>query len=225
MRAMKAIGADGAFIGLPLWQTPTIENSVQFFAELGQALPDMPIKIYANRRFFKSEFPTEFWAGVGQKAPTVIACKISYGMDHLTEDLEVAGHQINFIPGSGAQGYYAYKKAGRKMTAMWATGATMGPEPLVALMDAILAEDEKRIAEIDADLKSLPPSIPEGERPGFDNYNTEAEKRRSNAAGYAKVGPPRTPYRTMPEHWKRQADEHGKAWAEMRKKYMKVPQA
>src|SRR5712692_11004798 len=33
MRGLKDVGADGAFVGLPLWQTPTIENAVQFYAD------------------------------------------------------------------------------------------------------------------------------------------------------------------------------------------------
>src|SRR5713226_10733348 len=90
MRGLKDIGADGAFLGLPLWQTPTLENSVQFFADLGEAIPDLPIMIYANAMFFKSQFPTEFWAGVAQKAPTVITTKIAYSLDHYPQDLEVA---------------------------------------------------------------------------------------------------------------------------------------
>jgi trans-o-hydroxybenzylidenepyruvate hydratase-aldolase len=223
MKLMKAAGADGAFSGLPLWQTPTNENAVQYFTELGEAMPDMPLILYANRRFFKSEFPNEFWALLAKKAPTVIATKVSYGTEHLKEDLDVAGHQINFLVGVGKQGYEAYKKAGRKMTAGWSTGVNMGPEPLVAMMDAIIKEDEKRIDEIAADMRTVPPMQPPDDRIGFDHYNTEAEKLRAEAAGYIKTGPSRTPYRTMPEVWRQHAIAHGKGWAELRKKYMKVP--
>src|SRR5712692_10502572 len=53
MRALQGVGADGAFLGLPLWQTPTIDNAVQFFADLGEAAPDIPIMVYANPMFFK----------------------------------------------------------------------------------------------------------------------------------------------------------------------------
>ncbi len=222
MKIMKSVGADGAFSGLPLWQTPTIENSVQYFAELGEAMPDMPIIVYANRRFFKSEFPTEFWAALALKAPTVIATKVSYGTDHLKEDLDVAEHQIKFLVGLGKNGYEAYKKAGRKMTAGWSTGVNMGPEPLVALMDAILKEDEKKIEDIAADMRAVPPMQPPDDRIGFDHYNTEAEKLRAHAAGYIKTGPSRTPYRTMPEIWRQHAEAHGKGWAELRKSYSKV---
>src|SRR5712692_9335916 len=83
MRGLKDVGADGAFVGLPLWQTPTIENSVRFFADLSEAVPDMPIMIYANARFFKSTFPTSFWAGVAKKAPTVVLTKMSYSHANL----------------------------------------------------------------------------------------------------------------------------------------------
>ena len=32
MKALRDVGANGAFVGLPLWQTPTPENSVHFSA-------------------------------------------------------------------------------------------------------------------------------------------------------------------------------------------------
>ena len=53
MRAFRDLGAEGAFVGLPLWQTPTMENSVRFLADLSEAVPDMPIMLYANSRVFK----------------------------------------------------------------------------------------------------------------------------------------------------------------------------
>ena len=42
--------AEGAFVGLPLWQTPTIENSVRFLTDLSEAVPEMPIMVYVNSR-------------------------------------------------------------------------------------------------------------------------------------------------------------------------------
>ena len=117
MRGLKDVGADGAFVGLPLWQTPTIENSAQFYADLGEAVPDMPILIYANARFFKSDFPTIFWERVAKKARTVVVTKMSYSHANLLDDLRVAGHQINFMPGESSI-YPAYKMARRRVTAI-----------------------------------------------------------------------------------------------------------
>jgi trans-o-hydroxybenzylidenepyruvate hydratase-aldolase len=224
MRGLKEVGADGAFVGLPLWQTPTIENAVQFYADLGQAVPDMPIMVYANSRFFKSSFPTIFWERLAKRAPTVIVTKISYGIANLLEDLRVASHRINFMPGESSV-YAAYKMAGRKITAVWSSGgAGMGPEPMVALADAILGDDSKRVEEIWEDIHSVPRGAPPGEWvAGFPQFNIQVNRYQANAAGYIQAGPSRAPYRLsdLPESWRRASDLRAKAWTDLRKKYMK----
>src|SRR5262245_17692052 len=88
MRALQLEGADGALVGLPLWQTPTLENSVQFFADLSAAVPDMPVMVYSNSWFFKSTFPPAFWSGIAERAPTVVASKNTHGFDHFLAELD-----------------------------------------------------------------------------------------------------------------------------------------
>jgi len=225
MRAFKDIGADGAFVGLPLWQTPTIENAVQFFADLSQAVPDLPIMIYSNSMFFKSLFPTPFWAGVAQKAPTVICTKLTYPYFALLDDLRVAGHQINFMPGEASTMpvYKMLRPGGVK--AVWSSGSVgMGPEPYVALTDAIMKDDEKRVDEIWKDIHSVPGHVPPGQFVNFPLYNAQVNRWAANAAGYINAGPSRAPYRLddLPDAWKRQAEASAKGWTELRKKYAKV---
>ncbi|HEX6512115.1 MAG TPA: dihydrodipicolinate synthase family protein [Chloroflexota bacterium] len=224
MRGFKEVGADACLIGLPLWQTPTLENSVQFFADLSEALPDMAVMVYANSMFFKSVFPTDFWAGVARKAPTVRLCKVSYGIEHIVQDLDAAGHAINFIVGEGNL-YEAYKKAGTRITAGWATSAGMGPEPIVALMDAILKDDADRAAQVSADIKSLPPTFPPPLefRQEFPRYNAQVNKYLGNAIGYANFGPFRAPYTDLPEEYRKQLDVLAEARKALRQKYVRVP--
>jgi trans-o-hydroxybenzylidenepyruvate hydratase-aldolase len=222
MRALRDLGADGAFVGLPLWQTPTLENSVQWYADLGEAVPDLPIMIYANAMFFKSTFPTVFWEGIARRAPTVITAKVSYGIEHLREDLEVAGHQIIFQPGQ-REIFPAYQVVGSRITAAWSTSAAMGPEPLVALMDAILRDDAQRAGEVWNDIMSLPSASPPGEHAlHFPEYNAQANRAFTNAAGYIKAGPTRAPYRDLPDNWRTQSELHAKAWAALREKYVRA---
>ena len=220
MRAFKDMGADGAFLGLPLWQTPTLENSVRYFADLGEALPDMPIMVYANAWVFKSTFPTEFWEGVARKAPTVVTCKITYSMEHLVDDVRVAGHQVAFLPRDGAA-YEAYQKIGGHITGVWSTAAGAGPEPVVALAEAIQRGDEQRIAEIARDISALRAMFP-GQEDQFFKYNAQVVKALVNASGYAKVGLPRAPYYDLPEEWRNLAERCGKGWAEFRKQFIKA---
>jgi 4-(2-carboxyphenyl)-2-oxobut-3-enoate aldolase len=103
----------------------------------------------------------------------------------------------------------------------------MGPEPCVALSAAINAGDEPRIQEIIADMRSLPRAQPprqEGDPNLFPSLNTQFEKARFRAAGFVNCGMPRAPYSDddLPDTWKASAEVHGKAWAEMRKKYIRA---
>jgi trans-o-hydroxybenzylidenepyruvate hydratase-aldolase len=224
MRGLKAVGVDGCLVGLPLWQTPTIENAVQFYADLGEALPDLAVMVYANSMYFKSVFPTEFWAGLARKAPTVTMCKVSYGVEHIVEDLDAAGQQINFIVGESNL-YDAYSKAGTRITAGWATSAGLGPEPVVALLDAILADDAAKAAEVRGDLKSLPPTFPPPAefRKEFPKYNAQINKYMGNRAGFANFGPFRAPYTDLPDDLKPHLDTVIAARKALRQKYLRVP--
>ena len=224
MRALGDLGAPGVFVGLPLWQTPTIENSVQYYGDLGEAVPDTAIMIYANPNFFKSVFPIPFWEGIGQTGRTVVITKLAGGMrggDAMPGYMKAAP-QVNFMPGQAGP-VAAYKAIGHALTTFWSSsGANMGPEPLLALWEAIQREDEKRVEEVTADLSSLPPARPEGKSDEFPLYNAQINKVVMNAAGYIHPGPTRAPYDKLPQDWLQVGIAHGKGWAEMRKKYIKA---
>lgn len=215
MQVAKSLGATAAFVGLPLWQTPTMENAVGFFADLSEAVPDMPVMVYANRFFFKFDFPVEFWQGIVAKAPTVIATKVGFPLTQ--EHLDAARRQVNFMTGEGTIGLH-YRLAPDTVTAAWATSAAMGPEPWVAFLAAVECGDDATAQQVLADIEGVPLPIPDfGD---FDKYNIQLEKARINAAGYTRCGPPRAPYRDLPPAWSEVALNNGKAWAEMRAKYV-----
>jgi trans-o-hydroxybenzylidenepyruvate hydratase-aldolase len=227
MRGLKDIGADGAFVGLPLWQTPTIKNAGNWYEHLAEAVPDMPIMIYANQNFFKTTFPTPFWREIGRRGKSVVITKISYSIANLLQDREAAP-QVNFMAGEGSI-YNAWRMTRgtpHKITTIWSSGsAGMGPEPYVALADAILRDDEQRVDEIHKDLSSLPPLFSPTPPGTFAELNVQANRYALNIAGYLKPSPTRVPYLLddMPDNWKTQVEAHAKAYMELRKKYMKAP--
>lgn len=231
MRAFKDMGADGAFIGLPLWQTPTLENSVRWFEELSQAVPDLPIMVYSNAMFFKSTFPLPFWQGVAKRAPTVITNKITSPAitEKLEEIVETTGDRISYLPQENGA-HNAWQRVGNKIRGIWSTSASMGPELSVAFSKALNANDKPRIEEIVADLRSIPPFRPPNQEDPekylqFPQLNVQAEKARFRAAGYIKCGPARSPYKDidLPEDWQACAEANGKAWAALRPKYAMAP--
>ena len=235
MRALRDLGAEGCFIGLPLWQTPTMKMQLQFYADLGEAVPDMAIMIYSNQMFFKSDFDTEFWTGIAERAPTVVTNKA--GGAGIAEHIRVAGHQVNFVPTSG--GFVAAdKEAPGKVHALWNT--TFAPEPLVAFIDAFNSGDKKRAEEIMADITSIGgvqagrmqgPAPAEGYKTfsarmlsEFASHNAQVHKVEWNASGYLPggVGPFRAPYTDFPEDWASALVDRTHDWMQMRQKYVKT---
>jgi trans-o-hydroxybenzylidenepyruvate hydratase-aldolase len=225
MKAFRDIGAEAAFVGLPLWQTPSIETQIGWFADLSAAVPDMGIMVYSNSMFFKSTFPYEFWVGVAKNAPTVITNKISSPaiMDDLEKIVEATGDRISYLPiDTAAKG--AWERVGDRIRGMWSTDAPMGPEPVVALSKAIQSNDKALIEQIHHDIESPPSFFPPNGRVTFPQVNAQAEKVRFRAAGYINCGPTRAPYleKYLPAEWKASAEANGRGWAEMRKKYVKA---
>src|SRR5437879_4138842 len=127
-----------------------MEMAVQHYATMSEAFPDFPIMIYANPRAFRFDFPPAFWRQIAEKAPTVIAAKFSEVGRYLPV-LRASQGRIKFVPVSNS--VYAFARlAPEETTTCWATSVTMGPQPSIALMDAILAADWDRAKQIADDI-------------------------------------------------------------------------
>lgn len=219
MNKVKSLGANCAYMGLPMWQTPTIEVAVQFFGDLGEAVPEMPIVLHSDPRIFKFDFPVQFWQGIGISAPTVIANVMGYGTQRMIDEMRVAAHQINFIP-SGLTAIQAHQAAPGRITALWTNSPW--PEPLVALINAIQKDDRDKIIQVRKDIgEVISYSWPEL-TDHFAMYNSQIVKTDWNLSGYQNCGPLRSPFDDLPESWIIQLKnpDRLKQWAEARKKYL-----
>ena len=222
MKAMHDLGAEGAFVGLPLWQTPTLENSVRWYQDLSEAVPDMAIMVYSNAMFFKSDFPMPFWLGVAAKAPTVITCKITTPQIPLNfmDLVRRTGDKITYMPSMGAQALMLWKIAPDHINSIWATTANAGPEPLVAYCKA-LAENDPEVAQAYLDeTATFPRHAPDFSK--FASYNVQAERMMAEYSDFMNPGPLRPPYTDVPDDWRAAGKAAGEAWAAFRKKYTKV---
>jgi dihydrodipicolinate synthase/N-acetylneuraminate lyase len=208
MRAVRDLGLDGAFVGLPLWQTPTLDNAVGFHADLSEAVPDLAVLVYANRFFFKFEYPLDFWRGIAARCPTVVACKTSFGLSD--ELIDIAGHQVAFLNGEGGLLTAAVRAFPDYPHGAWATSAAMGPGPWVAAMAALSAGERDRALQILDAIDGV--SLPVPDWTTFPQYNIQFEKARIDAAGYMRCGPPRPPYTDLPDEWRAAALSNAAAW-------------
>jgi dihydrodipicolinate synthase/N-acetylneuraminate lyase len=222
LRFLAERGAAGTLLGLPMWQPVSTTMAVKFFREVSEAFPDMAVMVYANQRAFRYSYPLEFWEGVVDQAPTVVAAKYSRPKD-LAALLEVTRGRINIVPNeSTAAGFF--EASPETTTALWATAAAMGPAPVAALMRAIQANDALRVAAISADIRSANEPVAPifGDPEIFATYNLQMEKARINAAGYCECGRCRPPYDELPDPYLQAAQECGRRWALLHERYASV---
>ena len=224
MRGLRDVGVDGALVGLPLWQTPTVRNAVGFFADLAAAVPDMAVMVYSNSWYFKFDFPLEFWTGLAAQAPTVVAAKVTHGFRNYRAEVEATAGRINMMPGDPGI-FVAWGLVGSAIDAVWSTQAALGSEPVVALLAAIRSGDAETVEGIIADFRAVPKYAPPGAMANRDHtddfarYNTQVAKYRLNVSGLIAAGPMRPPYTDLPESWKRQVELEVEGFAALRAKY------
>lgn len=218
IRFVRELGADATLLGMPMWQPLTTEGAVKYYAEVSETFSDFPLMIYANSRAFRHPFDVDFFEAVSKKAPTVMSAKGGATPSTLERALEVTGRRINFIPNEG--GAYALAEVSRETTTC-AWGATMGPHPGIALMNAITSGDMERAKQISDELHwSGDPIRPfTSSVDVFAQFNIQIEKVRMNASGYVKAGAMRPPYNYMPSDMEEASKENGRRHAELEKKY------
>lgn len=215
LRIVADSGADGTLLGLPMWQPLTTSMAVKYFSDVSTALPDLAVMAYANSRAFRYAFPVEFWEGVAQNAPTVVAAKVS-GIDGLEENVAASGGRIHFLPNEMRVAQF-HSLRPQETTACWATAASMGPRPIRSLMEAIAANDTAEIEKWNAQIswanEPVVPIIINSDV--FASYNIQLEKVRMAEAGYCRPGPVRPPYADFPEEYAEAARECGRRWQEI----------
>lgn len=219
MRFARGLGAAGTLLGLPMWQPLTLDMAVSFYERLSAAFPDFPIMVYANKRAFRFDFGTEFWRQVSRRAPTVRAAKYSRPAT-LADHVAASDGRIQFVPHQTAAYEFA-RIAPENTTACWSTMASMGPEPALAVIDAILERDWDRAEAVAADLHDATDPVRYiTDRPElFASYTIQIEKTRMKAARYCDPGPIRPPYDLMPREYVDAAEESAARWVRLRAKY------
>lgn len=215
-------GADGILLGLPMWQPLTVDMAVEYYRGVSEELPRLAIMVYGNGRAFRFSFPPEFWSRVVDAAPTLMAAKYSRPKA-LLDSLAAAKGRVHFLPHDGTVSKFA-ELSPATTTACWSTAASMGPEPVLAQMRALLSRDADALKAIAADLAWAREPIAEitSDPDLFATYNIQMEKIRIEAAGYCKAGPIRPPYNIMPEPYARCAQENARRWRQLCLKYSAI---
>lgn len=216
-RELVALGADGLFLGRPMWMALDQPAILRFYQDVAEALPGVPVVIYDNHLAFKGRIATPTYEALS-RIPQMIATK-HIGGPSLAEDLVATGSRMRVLP-IDAQWPALARRFPEEAVACWTGNTADGTEPLLALASAITARDWERADQIAADMTwAQAPMFPGGKLENFVDYNIPIAHARLEGSGLVRSGPPRPPYLFAPEgHWEG-GRETGRRWAELRRRH------
>lgn len=216
-RGLMAAGADGLFLGRPMWMSLDPQAIVRYYADIAEALPGVPLIVYDNQFAFKAKIDTPTYASLSRN-PSVIGAK-HIGGPAMADDLKAVEGRMRILPLDTQWGALA-RAHPEEATACWSGNAADGPEPLTALASAIAARDWARVDAITARMAwAQAPMFPGGKLENFVDYNIPIAHARLAGSGFVKSGPPRPPYIFAPEGHLAGGRETGRRWASLRAEF------
>ena len=222
-RVFRDMGAQGLFLGRPMWCQLSDEMIYHFYRDVADALPDMNQFLYDNPDAFKGKISTRCYGDLA-KIPQMVASKYrsvlaAVTADNLVADLKAVKGKIKLLPHDG-DWYYAARWFPEEIDGCWSSGVAAGPEPVMALKRAVNEKDWPMAKQIAEDIYwAYEKFMPQGSFVAFHIYNIGIQKARFDEAGYIKAGPALPPYHVIPPHILEDARESGRRWKTLRPKY------
>ena len=213
-RGLVALGADGLFLGRPMWMSLDPKDIVRFYADVAEALPGVPVIVYDNQFAFKAKIDTDTYAALS-RIPGIVATK-HIGGPSIAEDVRAVAGRIRVLP-VDAQWAALARDFPDDVVACWSGNVADGPEPLVVLAEAVAAREWDRADHICGRMAWAQSAMfPGGKLENFVDYNVPIARARLEGSGLVTSGPPRPPYLYAPEgHWEG-GRETGRRWARLR---------
>lgn len=213
-RTLIEMGADGLFLGRPMWMSLDQQDIVRFYADVAEALPGIKLIVYDNQFAFKAKIETATYAALSRN-DAIVATK-HIGGPAIADDLRAVAGRMRVLPvdAQWAALAHAFPEAA---VACWSGNVADGPEPLIALAGAVARGDWARAEHICARLAwAQAPMFPGGKLENFVDYNVPIARARLQGSGLVQSGPPRPPYLHAPEtHWEG-GRETGRRWKTLR---------
>lgn len=211
---LHELGIRGVFLGRPMWSSLGPDALYSYYSSIADAFPEMAFVLYDNSEAFKGPIPTPIYAQLA-KIQQVIGVKYIALTPKYFADMIAVGEGLRIMP-IESDWLAAHTLFPESALACWSSSALCGPEPVVALRDAILGGDLESARTLTHSIEwSYEPFLARTNFKEFSNYNIPVEKIRFDEAGYIKAGPTRPPYHIVPDGYARGAQENARRWREI----------
>lgn len=216
-RKLIEIGADGIFVGRPMWLPLDDKAIVRYYRDIAAGLPGVPIVVYDNPWAFKGKISADVYRELAA-IPECIAAKHAGGAE-LEADLAAAGKGINLLP-LDIDWVPSVKKYRAQVNACWSGAVACAPAPLAVLSRAVAAGDWATADAIHEKIRwASSVMFPGGDLATFISYSIPLGKARFKGAGLIDPGPGRAPYSEAPQEYIDLSLESGRRWKQLQAEY------
>jgi 4-(2-carboxyphenyl)-2-oxobut-3-enoate aldolase len=218
-RALVELGADGLFIGRPMWLAMDDKEIVRYYHHMAEAMPGVPLVVYDNPLAFKGKISTDVYRELA-KIKEIVAAK-HVGGPALEKDLLTVGKSMRILPLETDWCALA-RRHPEEAAACWSGAVACAPAPLAALAAAIRARDWATAEKITEKVAwAVKPMFPGGSLERFMEYSIPLGHARFAAAGLIDPGPTRPPYLSAPAEYMEGSSETGRRWAILQAEFQK----
>jgi 4-(2-carboxyphenyl)-2-oxobut-3-enoate aldolase len=220
-RQLADLGADGLFLGRPMWVALDDRQIVEYHHSIAAALPGMSQVVYDNPSAFKGKISSAVYAELAGIPQVVAAKHMGLGLmgDRFVADLEAVRGRIRLLA-LADDWLPSARRFPAEITACWSGDVACGPAPVLRLRDALLSGNWEAAQNIHEDIAAaLAPLFPHGSFEEFSKYNMQIDRAEFEAAGWITPGPLRPPYTSCPPEYLEGGRETGRRWAALQRRY------
>ncbi|MFJ9787343.1 dihydrodipicolinate synthase family protein [Amycolatopsis sp. NPDC101161] len=211
IRFLRDLGVRGVILGRPMWSELGADTLLAFYRGVAGLFPDMAIVLYDNPEAFKGPIPSAAYAALSE-VPQIIGAKYIAITPKFGADMAAVGSRLRLLP-LESDWLAAHTLHPETALGCWSSSALCGPEPVLALRDAIRAGDVDAARHLTRRIEwTYEPFLARTNFPEFSKYNITLEKLRFDEAGYVTAGPARPPYHVVPGLYAEGARENGRRW-------------
>lgn len=211
----RDVGCDGLLLGRPMWCELSPDATVQFYREVAATVPELGIVAYDNPSAFGG--PLTEWERLAAIDNFVGVKYISLGPQYweARRTAREADGEMRIIQMD------AYLPAAMTWDrdlplVCWSSSVSCGPEPVIALMDALEDGRWERAFRISEGMAhSFEAFFPDGGMQSFSRHTPAIVKARMSEAGFLDPGPVRPPDPNTPEPFLEGGRESGRRWTEL----------
>jgi len=208
-------GASGILLGVPMWCPQSVENAIQYYLDVAEAVKPFSIVVYHNPSAFRVYLPPSAFEKLAA-AGNIIGSKETYfDILHNFEVLRRVKGKLSVL----SIDHLMYPMMDLGTTGCWSSWAAMGPWPVRYLYDLCRKGAWDEAKQLAAEIRNVFPPI---DWTLFHENEPSIMRIIFNEVGYDNAGPVRRPFLHLPQSLRSAAIESGQKYRKLASRYKQL---